>query len=397
MKTPVLKFGDQDPLSSLVYTGDMYKKAAEDMKAALGIKRTITDDGTPIDESGIQTKYTKYDVFSNTPIQVRDYYLAKMADRDANKHYTWELKNIPEDELVKTNEQFQSIPDSQWQLMGIKKPDLSYSRLDDNAHVLATYKAQKAALENLPKQSGFEIRTNAKAKADYDYKNKLKAMGYNDALMRGRMKKAQEYRENFIKFRQAKTEAEQQGIVTKFIENQKRQSPKEYEFLKLRGEKFGSGKFVEPTVSIANKFATYEGKDKSGNDMWSIPDAFYITDDNKDVVPVKFRRDILGKPVVNSNGEIVIENTGFNRIPMQNYRVEIAKELISKKNLGEGVIDEFVGDKDPKYETYLSNIEKGEFGNKTFNVINPNTGQIVMEGVDEETAKKAAAKGYKYQ
>jgi len=34
---------------------------------------------------------------------------------------------------------------------------------------------------------------------------------------------------------------------------------------------------------------------------------------------------------------------------------------------------------------------------KSFNVINPNTGETVMEGVDEETAKKAAAKGYKYQ
>lgn len=36
-------------------------------------------------------------------------------------------------------------------------------------------------------------------------------------------------------------------------------------------------------------------------------------------------------------------------------------------------------------------------GAKKFNVINPKTGAVVMEGVDEETAKKATAKGYKTQ
>lgn len=35
--------------------------------------------------------------------------------------------------------------------------------------------------------------------------------------------------------------------------------------------------------------------------------------------------------------------------------------------------------------------------NKTFNVINPNTGEVIMKGVDEAAANKAKAKGYKVQ
>lgn len=35
--------------------------------------------------------------------------------------------------------------------------------------------------------------------------------------------------------------------------------------------------------------------------------------------------------------------------------------------------------------------------NKTFNVINPNTGEVIMKGVDEQAANKAKAKGYKIQ
>ena len=34
---------------------------------------------------------------------------------------------------------------------------------------------------------------------------------------------------------------------------------------------------------------------------------------------------------------------------------------------------------------------------KTFNIINPNTGEVIMKGVDEAAANKAKAKGYKVQ
>jgi hypothetical protein len=175
MRTPISQLKTMgDPLGSLLYKGSTYKKGAEDIKNALGIKRSALGKGRAVDAEGIQTDHDKYEFFANTPQQVKSYYLGKMADPEANWHYTNELMNLPQDELVKTNEAFNAIPAETWEKMGLKKQTLEYGKADDIADVLSTYKAQKAALENIPRLVGVERKTNKKAGVDYDFEIRKK-------------------------------------------------------------------------------------------------------------------------------------------------------------------------------------------------------------------------------
>jgi len=177
-RTPLSKMDiSSDPLGSLLYKGSTYKYGADDIKKSLGLKRTIFGEYKPIDASGLQTEAEKYESFSNTPEQVKQYYKGKMADPEANWHYTNELMNLPENELQKTNDAFNAIPDEHWKRLGIEKPKLEYGQTDDNAEVLSTYKAQKAALENIPQFVGVDRKTNLKAKKEYEYQDWLKKNG----------------------------------------------------------------------------------------------------------------------------------------------------------------------------------------------------------------------------
>lgn len=51
----------------------------------------------------------------------------------------------------------------------------------------------------------------------------------------------------------------------------------------------------------------------------------------------------------------------------------------------------------PNAKAKVAVVQKGNTPIKTFKIINPKTGAVVMEGVDEDAAKKATAKGYKVQ
>lgn len=195
------------------------------------------------------------------------------------------------------------------------------------------------------------------AKQNRRLQDRFKALGYSDELIKGRMKKAQEYKKDIIRFNKAASKAEEEGIVTKFIEKGKKEYGEGAQWLTLDGVKYGKGKFMQPTKTIADKFSTYGGK-VNGQDVWHTPDALYITDDDK-VIPVKFKRDEQGKVIVNPRGNTELEKGDFKPMTMQNFRVEVAKELITKKNQGAEVIDEFVGDEDPGYSGYIEHVEKG--------------------------------------
>ena len=381
MRTPVLKFGDQDPLSSLVYTGDKYKKAAEDLKAALGTKRSVTDNGTPLDDKGIQTKYTKYNVLGVNPEQIRDFYLGRMADREANKHYTYELKNLPEDELVKTNEAFQSIPDAQWELMGIKKPNLNYDRLDDDAHLLATYKAQKAVLQNLPARIGEEIKTNAKAKADYDFQNRLKALGASDAYIKNRMKLAEGYKRALIQFKNSEDANSREQVLNKFIDNM-------FEAGKATpdasNDKFKGGKFVQVPKDISDKYTINVGTNDAP--IWEQPKSFYLSKDKKTIRVLFPKKDEKGEIIIDGNGEYELDSEKSKTIPIQNFKVDLSKLLLTKSKTGSEVVDEFSGDSTPREtESFtISTVEKNPPKTVSASTIKSLVGKKGYEGYTEK-------------
>ncbi len=190
MKTPLSKGNDFMDYNH-IYDGNTYKKGAEDYtKAVTGALHDIEDGGTPLDSKGISKEFTKYKAIN--PKKVQEYYLGRMLDRDANKNYTYQLKTLPPDELIKTDAAFKSIPPDQLALMGIKPSDLAFDRTDDNAHVMATYLAQKAALQNLPIKVGTRKEDNTLKKFDYELaernKNAIGLQYLKDKLIRGRAK-----------------------------------------------------------------------------------------------------------------------------------------------------------------------------------------------------------------
>ena len=163
------------------YDGQDYSGKADDLNKSRGDKVTIEDKGMNDPDNKFGKIYNKYQINSAQPERVRDYYIAKMSgDRQARNSYTYDLKNLPPDELTNTHKQFNAIPDSYWDLLGRKKPDLEYKNTDDNAHVWATYMAQKAALDNIPFKVGErkEINDQLSKEADQNFKVKMDAINF---------------------------------------------------------------------------------------------------------------------------------------------------------------------------------------------------------------------------
>lgn len=191
--------------------------------------------------------------------------------------------------------------------------------------------------------------------ADKAQRNKLKNMGIQDAYIRGRMRMRDNLNKNFLKFKQAASREEEEGIVTKIINDQFENSPYKYEGAVVEGKQFGKGRFVQPTVNIVDKYTIDKGYVTEKK-----PDMFYMTEDKKYVIPakIKYKEDGV-TPEKNANGSIKWNTDGFRPIPIQNYRAEIAKELISKKNQGAETIDEFLGENENGgFELTMSNLER---------------------------------------
>jgi len=211
-------------------------------------------------------------------------------------------------------------------------------------------------LNTLPFPTERKMVSDFKAKKDYEFKQGLQKLGASDAYIRARMKLADGYKKNFLKFKNAQSQEEEQGIVTKIIDDQFNNSDLKYDgAFNVEGRDFGKGRFVQPTVGIVDKYTVDKGFATEKK-----PDMFYMTEDKKFVIPAKIQRNEDGSPKRNANGSIKWSADGFAPVPIQNYRTEIAKEVISKKNQGSEVIDEFLlGDENPQeYEMIMSNIEK---------------------------------------
>lgn len=163
-KTPTSQLGSvmfKNPLGqdvalgnyNILYNGTNYNSAEDATKAKGQLLTNEVPNGDNLDT---------YQFHGNTPQQVKDYYLGVMGKREANKFYRNRLMNLPADELTKTEALYNSIPDSQFQLMGQKKPKLEFSDLNNQADTYATYEAMKAAVENVPRMTKTALSDAAK-------------------------------------------------------------------------------------------------------------------------------------------------------------------------------------------------------------------------------------------
>lgn len=170
MRTPLSKMQqDADPLGELLYRGDTYKNAGEDIKKSLGAMKLVYGEYKPVDDKGIEIEADKYESFINTPKQVKDYYKGVMGNPEANLFYSNQVMNLPPNALIEMQAKYDALPDEYWQRRGLEKEDLRYNNPDDIADVASTYLAQKAAVENVPRNAGVHRKTNVKATADYKF------------------------------------------------------------------------------------------------------------------------------------------------------------------------------------------------------------------------------------
>lgn len=216
-------------------------------------------------------------------------------------------------------------------------------------------KAQASAGEEKVKDVNYAQKLKLQFQ-EQGFKNRLKSAGYNDYLISRRMDKAHGLKKLYYDYSQSQGAKNEEGIVTKYINIQKKDAvPQSY--VTINGERFGAGKFIQPTVTIADKFKVNRDTPDGKYTEEVKPDAFYLTDDGKSVIPVKFKRDANGKVLKSATGASLMDNRGFQPIPMQNYRTEVSKEIVQKKNQGPEIIDEFVGDDDPAYSEHLRVVE----------------------------------------
>lgn len=194
------------------------------------------------------------------------------------------------------------------------------------------------------------------AKQSRRMEDRLKAMGKQDEYIRGRMKKANDLKKLYYDYTQTKSKEADEGIVTKYIDLLKKDAPVR-EYMTINGEKYGKGRFVSPSVTIADKYTVTRDTEDGQNLEKVKPDAIYLTEDGKISIPVRFKRDKDGKVLKTTTGATQLDTRGFNPIPTPNLRVEIAKDIIQKKNQGSEVIDEFTEDLDPEFNEHIKVIE----------------------------------------
>lgn len=253
-----VSLGDYD----LMYRGDNYNSAEDFTKSKGSLLPNMRTEGD---------KDVTYQSYGNTPEQVKQYYLGLMGKRDANKYYRNELMNLPADELTKTREMYEAIPESQFELMGRKKPKLEFNHLENYADTIATYKAMKAAVENVPRKIKEDLTDAAKLKMQAAKEKEVAAfrLGLQDRYQKG-----------LYDYKHAGTAGEKESIVKRLFD-----------------DSYNAGKFdtvfIDGKQVAARKIKTLAGlgnlykKDVVDSDEYLQKDQkpeFYVTADKKYVV-----------------------------------------------------------------------------------------------------------------
>lgn len=249
LKTPTSQLGELRN-KSLFYTGTDYNSADDLTKAKGQLVPNVRTEGD---------NDVTYQAYGNTPEQVKQHILGVMGKRDANKFYRNKLMNLPADELVKTREAYEALPDSQFELMGQKKPKLSFDHLDNNADTMATYIAMKSAIENVPRKIKEDLTDAAKMRMQAEKEKDVAAF---------RLGLQNKYAKGLYDYKHAGTAQEQESIVKRLFDDSFDAGKSDVAFL--------NGKAV-PAVKIR----TLAGVGKlHGGDV-----TFYVTKDKKYVIP----------------------------------------------------------------------------------------------------------------
>ncbi len=168
--------------------GALEKTAIGEQKASY-LPETKSADGLSFEQKGF--------VRGNNPLQFYAMYSGELAKRKAGQDASAAYKQIPTELKQEIEQDFNDIPDSDWQKWGIPKPNLSQDHGQSDAEKFAILKAQQYAVMNPPQDADVKTRDNKAAISDLQLQkekemegirqaNRVSLSKLNDKLVKGR-------------------------------------------------------------------------------------------------------------------------------------------------------------------------------------------------------------------
>lgn len=140
------------------------------LRDATGQPRNISGKEEALDKQGIQFRTPVYQ-YANSPARVFDSLMGSM-DHQTERAAQVNWKRLSPDEIQRTEDQYNSIPQTKWEQMGEAAPQQLNIRGGSDAEKYMRYLAQRSAIDTNPTLLRYDKRTSDKAKMDYEFGQK---------------------------------------------------------------------------------------------------------------------------------------------------------------------------------------------------------------------------------
>lgn len=377
MNTPVTQINPEND-SKLLYPYSM-PDLAKELKTARGDEKEV-----PITLGQNKSDALKDDKeiykAGNNPSQFYNSLLQGVVASNKGRNFTGIVKNKYSDSELEDlqNKYYAKINDPKFvSIYGEPKPFPESSNTDlGNAVKIATME-EVVNKELKPTKLVSEI--NQERKTRQQQQSAKQKMLLNDALIRGRMRTAEGYKEAFSDYKEAKSTEAQNGVLNKYIDNSydagsDRLNGTDVKHITIDGKKY-EGKIVDVPNSIKYDNSRYDGKGADGKDIYKLPDAFYLTDDKKTIIPL-----FLGGKTT-TGGDFI--DKGSNPIPIQNFKLSLSKSLLTKKATGGEVVDDEFDIGQPKPQTQSVSSKKYSVKGKSYTKSDLNKMGYTDEQIDK--------------
>lgn len=316
--------------------GDAIKAATGTPKTNY-LPETLSADKLSFEQKGFST--------ANNPLQFHDVLSGYLGTKKADKAaaYFYDNSTTPE-QKKEIQDKFLALPDDYFVGYGIDPKDVPAFKqrlMQDNAQSKAEawsiLQSQAYALNNPPKLADTKTRVNEAAKQDFE----LKKLGIEQAFR----EKMARLESALIEGRQKNNQGDVNNSIDALVDNQ----------ITSAKQGVGFGELGALPVDPATLKAM------------GITKALLSPDGN--IIPV-YEKDIK------QNGQTFTQTWQGTPVTIDQW-----KAALGKRNIGQKYFQKKVPEIEPL--------------NKSFNIVDPNTGEIILKNVSKEEADKAVQKGYK--
>lgn len=328
MKTPISQLGDADPFSELPYKGNMTNLQKIFTNAAG--KEIKMDDELVDNEKELRKDVTHVSRMANA-VEYYKNILGQVVGSQTEDDLVRSVATNISPELYNATklqyEQMMSDPVMRKRL-GMTQADLPEDEGLTEPERAAKFLAMTHQLSAKPVlKQGTPIYSKI-ALSDKALDDKKDMANYNDKLIRGRMALSQGYKKAYKEFTAGVDAATDDAVLNTFIKNTYDNGDKEVKNVYLDGKDY-KGRIVDLPKEIKDKYIVDKGYETE-----AVPDAWLLTDDKQKIVPMFY-----GEKT--STGNKLKTNPNSKPIDIQNFKVDLGKLLLTQKQRGGEVIEQF--------------------------------------------------------